>query len=130
MNIALCRPFARDAGSETRVLRITSPPLKRWALIYRPCRDELFAEKPGGPTYQSPVLQHWGCCELPSSPGAALAVKGRNMNIAICRVFGRRGDLRDSFFEDRVPSVETLGTLIYRPCRDGCSTQTPSAYQS
>src|SRR5664279_1058712 len=32
----------RDAGSDTRFLKITSPALKRWAVIYRPCRDGCF----------------------------------------------------------------------------------------
>ena len=43
MNIAMCRPFARDAGSGTRVFVIASPALKRWALIYLPCRGRAFS---------------------------------------------------------------------------------------
>jgi hypothetical protein len=42
MNLVLCRLSARDAGSGTCVLIATLLALKRWALIYRPCRDGLY----------------------------------------------------------------------------------------
>ncbi len=42
MNIAMCRPFARIRAPGLGSLMIAFPPLKRWALIYRPCRGRVF----------------------------------------------------------------------------------------
>src|ERR1019366_3836848 len=56
--LVLYRKRRLRIGASLRPYPISSSPVL--------ARAGPFVDRPGGPTYQSPVLQHWGCCELPS----------------------------------------------------------------
>src|ERR1035438_859309 len=80
-------------------------------MVGRPRRSTLF---PYPTLFRS---QHWVSCEKRPSPGAALAAKGRNMNLAMCGSFTRDAGAGPRIFVTAFPPLKRWA-LIYHPCRD------------